>query len=374
MPYDAQGKYHADPMWQRYQQPPASPLDALRSIRSTLQGDSAKLNPNGYHQKAPQTAQVATGEPIQWPAAPGAPDSFGPPQEPGMPNLGDPSAGTVANEDPNAGMRAQLNQIDPKTAPGVLEGLRAAGPDDTTKLFGLQNKLRDEIAGNLAKAQGAGSTFTTGATPVDLQRMNDDIAESPVTQYQNQTREAENNRFQFGQPAAQFGRAMEQQKANSPVDVARIGAQGQIDVQREREKGSDSFLERMIQMNAAGLNPGTTIKGPGGSQFSTAPISAQASAAAEKSVVQLTKELNALEHPSMFGPIPMENPFGDKASQIAAKKAEIANAMARERGLPPPVASQAAPTSAVARAPGTKGVVNGIPAVWDGNGWLPEGH
>lgn len=322
----------------------AGPLDALRGLRNRLQADSTRLNPNGYHQKAPQTAQAAPGEPIAWPNAPGAPEGFGSLQVPGAPNLGDPSAGTVVNEDPNAGMRAQLGAIDPKTAPGVLEGLRAAGPSDTTKLFGLQDKLRDEIAGNLSKAQGAGSTFMTGATPVDLQRLNQDIAESPVTQYQNQSREAENNQFQFNQPGAQFGRAMEQQKVNSPADVARIGAAGNLAVQNAREAGSDSFLERMMSLNAAGLNPGTTVRGPGGTQFSTAPVSAQASAAAEKSVVQLTKELSALEHPSMFGPIPMTNPFGDVATQIAAKKAEIAAAMARERGLPPPAQAPSAST------------------------------
>lgn len=321
----------------------AGPLDALRGLRNRLQADSTRLNPNGYHQKAPQTAQAAPGEPIAWPNAPGAPEGFGSPQEPGAPNLGDPSAGTVVNEDPNAGMRAQLGAIDPKTAPGVLEGLRAAGPSDTTKLFVLQDKLRDEIAGNLSKAQGAGSTLMTGATPVDLQRLNQDIAESPVTQYQNQSREAANNQFQFGQPAAQFGRAMEQQKVNSPADVARIGAAGNLAVQNAREAGSDSFLERMMSLNASGLNaPGTIIRGPNGTQFSTSPVAPQAAGVEAKSVAKLTEELRRLEEPSMFNRLNLDNYDGTRERMIASKKADIAAAMARERGLPPPIQAPSA--------------------------------
>lgn len=355
----------------------AGPLDALRMFRQKLLDDSAQLNPNGVRQTAPQTRQDGPDAPIAWPPAPSAPKGFGPPPEPGTPNV---AAGgdVVANDDAHP-----LLHMD--NTPQVLEGLRAAqGPSDMSKLYGLQTKLHDEIEGNLAKARGAGSAYMTGATPVDVQTLDRDLAESPVTQYQGQKRMAADQQFQagqqgFGSPqqAAQFGRGLETAKANSPAEVAKINAQGNLDVQNAREKGSDSFFDRLMQMRGAGIDPGTVIRGPGGMQFSTAAVSPGAASNAEKSVEQLTKELNALENPSRLLGIPLQDPTRDTQALITSKRAELAAALARATGRPVPAQTAPSPApapSAGGRPAGTRGTVNGVPAIWDGQGWLPEGR
>lgn len=259
---------------------------------------------------------------------------------PNIPYLDDSPA--VTNDDPNANIRMQLGAIDPKTTPSVLHGLQAAGMDDVSKTMALQDKLRDDTAMNLSKAKGAGSTFMTGATPEHMRQLDSDLA--PLDQYRAQKQDFADKQYQAGlggfkspQDAAAFARMLETKKVTSPSDVAGIQAEGNLKVQEARDKGYEGFFDKLMGMNAAGMPPGLTLRGPGGVGITSAPVSPGASAAAEKSIEQLNKELTALQNPSVFNYANPDMYTGQRDAMIKAKKAELAAAQARATGHVAPV-------------------------------------
>lgn len=322
-----------------YSNEPFDPLGAAKGALAKLKG----LMP----QRAPAPPEPA-GPPPMAPDAPAWTKQVNQPGTPNVPYLDD--SDTVTNDDPNQNIRMQLAGIDPKTTPSVLQGLRSAGGMDESKLMVLNDKLRDDEALNLSNGYSQASLlpgdranygFSTGANPEHIRQLSSDLA--PLDQYRGQKLDYAQKQYEAGlggfkspQEAAAFGQSLEARKATAPTDVAKIQAQGNVDVQKLKDAGYEDFFIKMMTANAAGMPPGLSIRGPNGIGLTAAPVSPGASAAAGKSVEQLTKELFALENPTRVGPVPMVNPWQDTQRLIAAKRAEIAAAQARVTGQPAP--------------------------------------
>lgn len=356
MPLDpATGQYHADPMWRRYQQPPngIDPSAVLAGLKGML----------------PQRSPEPVGPP---PAAPTAPAPFSMAPELGAPNIPQAESETVSNDDPLTGTRLGWDAPGGKLT-GVLEGLQAAGGDDGTKLFGLQNKLKDEFERNLSKGNTPG-VFSSGTTPADLSQVNRDIAENPQEQYKAQKLdeaqrqyEARMGGFSGPQQQAQYGRSMEAARTASPVQVAGIQGKSALDVQKAKDEGYESFFDKLAMMGPQA--PGTTLQGPGGVRYSSAPTSPGAATVGEKSLEQLTAELNRFEHPAVTDLAMHLTPETERLQHVQDLKTRIAAIQGRTGGRPQGAAPNAAQRYT---APGTRDRINGIPATWNGHQWIED--
>jgi hypothetical protein len=180
---------------------------------------------------------------------------------------------------------------------------------------------------------------------------------------------AQQKGFKSPQEAAAWERGLEEKKINAPVDVAKIGAQGNIDVQKLKDAGYSDFFEKLMNARIAGIDPGTEIRGPNGMTFKTAQVPSALAGQSEKEISDLTKQLYALEHPAHLFGVPLRIPDSDLAGKIAAKKAEIVAAQSRGRGSN----SAGAPAPTQAQSPVPPYVAEGLGHVAPGRHTFSDG-
>lgn len=249
--------------------------------------------------------------PLTPPQSPPIPAGFQarPVGDPNIPSF-DPSS-TQVGDGIEGGARPSGITGDMKNAPQVLEGLRSAGGinDPSTKLFGIQSKLRDEIAGNLAKAHGAGRTFMTGATSQDLSDIDRDLAENPVSQYQGQKLETQHRQYEAGmggfkspQEAAMFGRNLETQRVGSPLEVAKQQGVNSINTVQEQNKGAQNKFELLQDLLSRGaIAPGSQFSlGSGVSMRSGQALPGSAGRPLADELTKKIKARNDLNNPGAW--------------------------------------------------------------------------
>jgi hypothetical protein len=102
-----------------------------------------------------------------FPTPPQSPAGFQarPVGDPNIPDGGSTAGDWGPSDVRDLGPTARGTGDSPQDLSSVLDGLRASQDLGTSgKLFGLQTNLRDELARNLEKANGAGSAFQTGGS------------------------------------------------------------------------------------------------------------------------------------------------------------------------------------------------------------------
>lgn len=154
-------------------------------------------------------------------------------------------------------------------------------PTGSASLYGFQNALRDETQGRLRAAQGTNDPLAIQRLTGLLSDQEDDINESPIAQQQTEydaRRAAINTALSQGfggdnptGEAAAYGRGVEQQKINAPIEQQRIASRGDIQKEEIASKGRENVaqinsdadynaLQKLLSLQGGnGLAPGARV-------------------------------------------------------------------------------------------------------------------
>ena len=152
-----------------------------------------------------------------------------------------------------------------------------------------QEDILDEMRRNLyLEGQRPGLTFS-GATPVDIEKAQSDLGDSPnfgneavarLKDYENSQYDANKAGFENPQASAAYGRSMEEQKMNMPIREAEVTGgydlqkQAQADKARQQLQDTDpqgGYFKQLGDVLGGGSlgDRAITHVGPGGVSFAT---------------------------------------------------------------------------------------------------------